>query len=58
MILGSSSLLEKSGHLHPLSLKEPPLDFQRVRETRCETGESVVLGLDKISFDVGIGSFF
>ncbi|KAK2543683.1 hypothetical protein Q9966_002547 [Columba livia] len=29
MILGSSSLLEKSGHLHPLSLKEPPLDFQR-----------------------------
>ncbi|KFM12449.1 hypothetical protein AS27_12328, partial [Aptenodytes forsteri] len=29
MILGSSSLLEKSGHLHPLSLKEPPLDFQK-----------------------------
>ncbi|KFV03193.1 hypothetical protein N340_09820, partial [Tauraco erythrolophus] len=29
MILGSSNLLEKSGHLHPLSLKEPPLDFQQ-----------------------------
>ncbi|KFP91128.1 hypothetical protein N311_07126, partial [Apaloderma vittatum] len=29
MILGSSSFLEKSGHLHPLSLKEPPLDFQK-----------------------------
>ncbi|KFP25954.1 hypothetical protein N325_09156, partial [Colius striatus] len=29
MILGSSSLLEKSGNLHPLSLKEPPLDFQK-----------------------------
>ncbi|KFV08225.1 hypothetical protein N339_09734, partial [Pterocles gutturalis] len=29
MILGSSSLLEKSGHLLPLSLKEPPLDFQK-----------------------------
>ncbi|KFP93658.1 hypothetical protein N329_07663, partial [Haliaeetus albicilla] len=29
MILGSSNLLEKSGHLHPLSLKEPPLDFQK-----------------------------
>lgn len=32
MILGSSRLLEKSGHLHPLSLKEPPLDFQEVTE--------------------------
>ncbi|XP_055662766.1 uncharacterized protein LOC106112197 [Falco peregrinus] len=29
MVLGSSSLLERSGHLHPLSLKEPPLDFQK-----------------------------
>ncbi|KFU94104.1 hypothetical protein M959_09458, partial [Chaetura pelagica] len=29
MILGSSSLLERSGHLHPLTLKEPPLDFQK-----------------------------
>ncbi|KAM6352439.1 uncharacterized protein FN964_008491 isoform 2-T3 [Alca torda] len=29
MILGSSDLLEKSGHLHALSLKEPPLDFQK-----------------------------
>ncbi|XP_074914660.1 uncharacterized protein LOC142045258 isoform X3 [Buteo buteo] len=29
MILGSSNFLEKSGHLHPLSLKEPPLDFQK-----------------------------
>ncbi|XP_053937025.1 uncharacterized protein LOC128853764 [Cuculus canorus] len=29
MILGSSNVLEKSGHLHPLSLKEPPLDFQK-----------------------------
>ncbi|XP_050173852.1 uncharacterized protein LOC126641330 isoform X2 [Myiozetetes cayanensis] len=28
MVLGSSNLLAKSGHLHPLSLKEPPLDFQ------------------------------
>lgn len=32
MILGSSRLLEKNGHLHPLSLKEPPLDFQEVTE--------------------------
>ncbi|KAM6320407.1 uncharacterized protein O3Q21_007200 [Podargus strigoides] len=29
MILGSSNFLGKSGHLHPLSLKEPPLDFQK-----------------------------
>ncbi|XP_030315716.1 uncharacterized protein LOC103525477 isoform X1 [Calypte anna] len=29
MILGSSNFLERSGHLHPLSLKEPPLDFQK-----------------------------
>ncbi|XP_028940170.1 uncharacterized protein LOC104522908 [Antrostomus carolinensis] len=29
MTLGSSNLLEKSGHLHPLSLKEPPLEFQK-----------------------------
>ncbi|XP_042654358.1 uncharacterized protein LOC104361264 isoform X2 [Tyto alba] len=29
MTLGSSSFLEKSGRLHPLSLKEPPLDFQK-----------------------------
>ncbi|KFQ18906.1 hypothetical protein N331_11949, partial [Merops nubicus] len=29
MILGSSHLLEKSGHLHPLAMKEPPLDFQK-----------------------------
>ncbi|KFR11792.1 hypothetical protein N306_08136, partial [Opisthocomus hoazin] len=29
MILGSSNLLEKTGHLHPLSLKEPPLEFQK-----------------------------
>ncbi|KFQ41977.1 hypothetical protein N333_08865, partial [Nestor notabilis] len=29
MILGSSNLLEKSGHLHPMALKEPPLDFQK-----------------------------
>lgn len=43
MILGSSSLLEKSGHLHPLSLKEPPLDFQRVTETYCGTGEPVLV---------------
>ncbi|XP_025939060.1 uncharacterized protein LOC112974380 isoform X3 [Apteryx rowi] len=28
MILGSSSLLGKNGYLHPLSLKEPPLEFQ------------------------------
>ncbi|XP_039238308.1 uncharacterized protein LOC114003810 isoform X1 [Pipra filicauda] len=28
MVLGSSNLLAKSGHLNPLSLKEPPLDFQ------------------------------
>ncbi|KAM9557792.1 uncharacterized protein ACIB01_008861 [Guaruba guarouba] len=29
MILGSSNFLEKSGHLLPMSLKEPPLDFQK-----------------------------
>lgn len=30
MILGSSDLLEKRGHLLPLSLEEPPLGFQEV----------------------------
>ncbi|XP_064009587.1 uncharacterized protein LOC135180776 [Pogoniulus pusillus] len=28
MTLGSSSVLEKNGRLHPMCLKEPPLDFQ------------------------------
>ncbi|XP_014792029.1 PREDICTED: uncharacterized protein LOC106884847 isoform X2 [Calidris pugnax] len=29
MILGSTCLLEKNGYLHPLTLREPPLDFQK-----------------------------
>lgn len=44
MILGSSSLLEKSGHLHPLSMKEPPLDFQKVTETVLWNGRICCLG--------------
>ncbi|XP_025060448.1 uncharacterized protein LOC102368867 isoform X2 [Alligator sinensis] len=35
MVLGSGTTLEKSGHLIPLSLKEPPLDFQEKVVSVC-----------------------